>query len=897
MRFFQRARYWIRKNRHEAELAEEIETHRRMVEEDLARGGMTQREAAETSHRAVGNALLAREESCDVWIWPWVTSAWQDLRYAVRMLLRQPPFAAVVITMLALGIGTSTVVFSVVNGILLRQVAAERPEELARIVFARQDNRQGNGDLSWPNYSDLRERSRSFTGLAGHTLTWVAFGAADTPDVVFGEFVTSNYFDVIGVRLVQGRGFSAEEGRVPGGSPVVVLSHSLWKRKFAASPTALGRTVQLNGNAFTVIGIAPEAFTGTQFPLAADFWVPVAMRTLLTGDNNWIAARGQGLLAVTGRLKPGTTIRQAQADLNQITSNLEAAHPDTNKGIRVRVVSESEGRLGEAYRAVTLFAVFVLALASLVLLITCANVANLLLGRALVRTREMGIRMAIGAGRGRILRQLFIESALLAFLGGLLGIALTYAGTDLVRSLIPPVPPVVQDFNFSPDGRVFLWALVVSVITGFLFGLAPALRAARTDLIAVTKFDAVLSVRRRRLAWGPSDLLVGAQICVSVVVLVCAGLFVRSLRNAQTTDPGFRPEGLVSMMVSPGLLHYSAAQAQEFYQRLERNLALQPGVSAASVAGSLLLTTGARSTGPIVREGQAPPPPNQGMTALYLGVGPGYFDTAGTRLTRGRSFTERDASGAAPVAIVNQEFARRVFGAEASALGGRFRIGPPANPMVEVVGIARNGRYGSLYESPQPVIFLPLAQRGEISELSTAFLLARTGTADLRALAETMRREAQKIDARVPVTTVRMGEEHLSVALTAPRMASALAAAFGLLALALATAGVYSVMSHAVSRRTRELGIRIAVGARPGDVKRLAMRDGMRVVLVAMAAGLLLTFAATRMLQGFLLDVNPSDPATIAGVVLVLAAASLAACYLPARRAARVDPMVALRSE
>lgn len=900
MTFIQRVQHWVNWRKNEAELSEEIEAHRLMIEQNLLHDGMTQQEAEQASRRTVGNVLLAREESRDVWLWPWLAAAWRDLRYALRMLRRQPVFAIVVVTMLALGIGTSTVVFSVVNGLLLRPLAATHPEQLASIVVVRQDNQGQYGDLSWPNYVDLRDQNASFSGIAGHALTWVAFGATDKPDLVYGEFVTGNYFDVLGVKPALGREFTSEEGRVPGDAPVVVLSHSLWQRMFAANPAIVGRIVHMNGHAFTVIGIAPEGFTGTKFPLAVDFWTPVAMRATLAADRTWIDARGSGFLAVTGRLKTGVRIEQAQADFDRIGRNLAEAYPNTSQGARVRVVPEVEGRLGGGYRAAILFGVFVLSLACLVLLITCANVANLLLGRSLARTREMGIRMAIGAGRGAIVRQLFVESVLLACVGGVLGMALTYAGTNLVRSLIPTVPPAVQDFQFSPDSRVFLWALAISVLTGFTFGLAPALRAARTDLISATKADGGAAANRAKRAWArvrATDLLVAAQICVSVVVLACAGLLMRSLRQAQTIDPGFRPEGLISMMVSPGLLRYTVAEETTFYKELERRVALLPGVRAASVSGSLLLTTGARSAGPVVREGEAPPLPNRGMSASYLSVGPGYFTVAGTDLTSGRAFTERDVLASTPVAIVNQELARRLFGGEAAAIGKRFRLGPPTSPLLEITGIARDGKYGSLYEGPQPAVFLPIRQRTDASELSTAFLVARSETADLATLADAMRLEVAKLDARVPVTTVRLGKDHVSVPLLVPRIATALTAAFGVLALALATSGVYSVMSHSVSRRTRELGIRMAIGARPNDVLGLTIKQGMSVVLTSLFVGLLLTIAVTRVLQGILLGVSPTDPVTLAGVITVLTATALMACYLPARRAARVDPMRALRAE
>ncbi len=905
MSLLRRLRHWLGWRTREAEISEELEFHRSMVQESLERSGLSSREALLASRRTLGNATLAREDARAVWLWPSLEGVWQDVRYGVRVLKKNAGFATVVVLTLALGIGANTVVFSIVNGVLLRPLAAERIDELARVVWSRPDNAQASGDFSWPNYVDLRDQTTTFGGLAAHAFTWVAFDAAglrasnETADVIFGELVTDNYFDVLGITPTLGRAFSPSEAGVPNAAPVVVVSHSLWQRKFGGDPALPGRTVHLNGRPFTIVGIAPFAFKGTKFPLAVDFWTPVMMRATLTGSRDWMGDRNQAFLSITGRLKPDATREQATSDLDGIWRGLASIHPDTNAGTSVRAVAEAEGRLGEGYRPARFGSLVALLLASLVLLVTCANVANLLAGRALARSREIGIRLALGAGRWRVVRQLLTESLLLAGLGGALATVLTYAGARMIRAAIPAAPPAVQDFNFAPDGRVFAWALAVSIVTGIVFGLAPAVYAARIDLISVTKPDAVPPRRTGRAWWriDARDFFVGIQVAVSVIVLVCAGLFLRSLRNAEAVDPGFRSDRLVSMMLSPGLLQYSAENARRFYAEVERRVESMPGIRAASISGGLLLLTGGQPAGPVVRAGDPQPLPNQGMTTITLAVGPEYFETMGTRLIHGRAFTDRDHIDAPAVAIVNQEFARRVFGDERRALGGRFRFGDASAPDRQVVGIVPTGKYESLYESPQPCAFVPVQQRAMPHDLSTAFVVASAHAGDLAAIADEMRQEVRRLDPRVPVTTVRMADDHLSVAFMGLRFGSGLATAFGVLVLVLATMGVHSVMSYAVRRRTREIGIRLALGAEPREVVRVALQRAMIVVAAAVLAGLSAALAAGRALSGALLDVSPSDPVTFGGIALLLGAAAFAAAYVPAKRAAGVDAAVALRQE
>jgi predicted permease len=532
-----------------------------------------------------------------------------------------------------------------------------------------------------------------------------------------------------------------------------------------------------------------------------------------------------------------------------------------------------------------------LAVVGLVLLIACANVANLLLARAAARSREIGVRLSLGAGRGRIVRQLLTESLLLSLMGGALGLLLAYWSADLLNATIPPMPYVI-DLNFAPDRLTLLWATGISLLTSVIFGMAPALSASRADLVALVK-DAGLSPGARRLSLR--NLLIVAQLAVSVVVLGCAGLFLRSLRNAQTIEIGFNVENLVSMQLDPELLGYSVEEGKRFYAELARRVASLPGVDSATVAHLVPLSDSGYSTGPLIKEGEAPPAPNQGLYVNYSSIGVRYFETMGTRLLLGRDFTEHDSADAPQVVIINQELARRLYGSAENALGKRFHLADASRPPFEIVGVAADGKYRTLYEDPRPYMFLAHQQRYYVSQ---ATLMARAQSSGaLQSVAEVMRREAQRLDARLPVFDLKMARQHMSWAYWGPQLGAGLSLVSGLLALALATMGLYGVMSYAVSRRTKEIGIRMALGAQPHDALRLIVRQGMLLVVIGLACGVVAALALGRVLASLLLGVGGADPLTFAGVIALLAITAFIACLIPARRAAKVDPMIALRYE
>jgi putative ABC transport system permease protein len=830
-------------------------------------------------------------------------SLWQDLRYGARMLLKMPGFTLVAALTIGLGIGANTAVLSIVNSVMIRPLPVSHPEELALPFWGSRKDPEVWNIFSYPNYVDLRDQNKVFSGL----LAWQgisagisdsASGSADDgarAEIIWGEAVSGNYFDVLGVKMAMGRAFLPEEDRTIDTHPVVVLGNAFWQGRFNSDPDIVGRTIYLNSHPFKVIGVAPSSFEGVRFLFRQDFWVPLMMQTRLGVYTDWQTNRGINNLILLGRLKPGVTMKQAEADLNLIAENLGKLYPKINADSKIQVAPEVEGRFNRIAGFIKFTSVIALAVAGLVLLVACANVANLLLARAASRSREIGIRLAIGAGRFRIVRQLLLESLLLAGLGGALGIFFAFWGADLFQASFPPLPyPLNPDV--SPDLRVLKWMLVVTLLTGVIFGLAPALIASRTDLVSVVKSDASGQMRRGRVGpWTLRNLLVVAQVAISIIVLICAGLFLRSLSRVRNADPGFSTDNLITMRLDPGPLGYSDADGKRFYSELLRRVESQPGVRAASLAFLLPLSDGVAGRGPIVKEGNPPPPPAQGLWIDANVIAPKYFETIKTPLVLGRDFTKHDNDDAPKVAIVNQEFARRFYGSERNALGKRFWESGPGAALVEIVGVAKDGRYITLYESQRPCIFLPEYQHAYNSQMR--LLVSATASSDLKAVADGVRREISQMDSRVPVFGLLMAERNLARAYWLPRFAAGLATGFGLLALTLATMGLYGMMAYAVSRRTREIGIRVTLGAQGRDVLKLVIGRGMLLVIAGVVIGLAGAFALTRVLSSLLFGVSATDPLTYIAITLLLIAVALLACWIPARRATKVDPMVALRFE
>jgi predicted permease len=826
----------------------------------------------------------------------------RDIRYSVRSLIKHPGFTIVAVITLGLGIGVNTAILSTVNGFILRPIKVPRANEVVMPFWGSKKDQEVWGSFSYANYVDLRDQNKSFSGLLAWNMAQAGIsesasrGSADDrpAEIAWGEIVSSNYFSVLELTPSLGRGFLPEDDLSQSSVPVVVLGYKFWQRRFNSDPSIVGKNIYMNGAAFTVVGVGPKDYEGVKFAIRQDFWVPLMQQTKFFGPNPaWEKERSWVNLNLLGRLKPGVTMKQAEGDLNLIVENLARLYPTDAKDIKIQVVSEQDGRFDSIAKYFRFAALIALCVSGLVLLVACANVANLMLARATARTKEIGIRLAIGARRNHIVRQLLTESVILSLLAGVVGWGLAYWGAHLINSSIPPLPyPINLDVN--PDLAVLKWMFGVSVLTGLVFGLAPALIASRLDLVSVLKSEVQLVVKRgtaRRLNLRAA--LVVAQLAISIVVLVCAGLFLRSLRKAVNTDPGFNVDNLVSMRVDPGALGYNEETGKRFYTELLHRIAEQPGVRSASLAEYMLLgdsNSGIR----IVKEGDPEPLPNQGIVVDRSLVAPGYLETMGIKLLRGRDFTERDDAKAPQVAIVNQEFARRFYGSEENALGKRLHFWFAGSPLAEIVGITKDGFYRSLYEDRRPYLFIPEYQ---MYESGMTLLVKANSASDMTRVAEAARSEIARLDSRLPVIGMLQGEQNLTYAYWGPRLSAGIGTAFGLLALLLTTMGLYSVMTYAVSQRTREIGIRMALGAQLRDVMKLVLRQGIALVIIGIVIGLLGAFLVTRVLSSFLLNVGTTDPLTFAAVSVLLVMVALLACYVPARRAAKVDPLVALKYE
>jgi macrolide transport system ATP-binding/permease protein len=833
---------------------------------------------------------------------------WQDLRYAARMLLKAPGFTSIALITLAFGIGANTVVFSIVNGVVFRPRPVSQPERLVELYTSRPQQPYHNS--SYPDFLLYREQSEVFTGLAAYGIRQFKLGGIDETEAIWGEAVSGNYFDVLGVKAAIGRTFFPEEDQTPGTHPVAVISHGLWQRRFGAEPAVLGATIKLNNQALTVIGIAPPQYTGMIRGLACEVWVPVMMIPQVDQQDSLglLNSRGNSWLFLVGRLQPEMMLPQARARLDVLAGQLREAFPDHWRKKRsdsaetldrsITILPESETRIHpDAHVAAYAFIGLVLTIINLVLLVACMNLANLLMARATVRRKEIAVRLALGAGRWRIVRQLLTESLLLAVLAGAAGTLLALWSLGVLVSSIPPLPEGFRvAVDVGMDWRVLLYTLSFSLLVGVLFGLAPALQAAKPDVVAALKDGAENFAGGRRQARLRSALIV-AQVALSVLLLAGAGLVFRSVRNLQPVNLGFDS---LNMVVAPITLEdrkYDRARSQGFYRELADRTRGLPGVLAVSFVDELPGGLG-RTRSTVGIEGYQPAP-GEDMHLDRSVIGPGYLTTMNLPIVEGRDFDDRDRDGAPCVAVVNEAFARRYF-ADGRVLGRHLIKSTWQQPdqLCEIVGVVRDNKFQSLQNEPRPWFAFSLMQS---NSRRTTMLVHTTGQPEITVPA--VRRLVQSLDQTIPMTDVLTLSDTFAPFLYFYRLFGLLVGACGLLAILIAVIGIYGVVAFAVSQRTREIGIRMALGADRQQILTLIMRQGMLLVAYGLSTGLLLAFVLTRVLTSSIFDiellngVSATDPLTFGSIASLLMVVALLACWLPARRATRVDPLVALRYE
>jgi len=806
----------------------------------------------------------------------------QNLRYGVRSLLRTPGFTAIAVAVLAIGIGANATIFTLTNAFFLRPLPVANPDAVVRVY----SNRYSNTRLT--EYLEYRNRNSTLSGLAAFQLHSFGLRIDRDSEHAFGEIVSGNYFDVLGVTPARGRLLTVDDDR-PGAPPVVVLAHAVWKRRFAGATDIVGKTIALNDRRFTVVGVATERFTGVMTPLVGDFWVPIAADGLLRPALDERTRLDSISVHMAGRLKPGVDRTGAQADLDTIGRQLrQTAGQTANRGPAVTVYGSTMLH-PEISGPVTAFTGVLMAVVALVLLIVCVNVANLVLARAAGRGVELAIRQSLGAGRGRLICQLLTENVLVSIAGAAGGLAIAFWCTRLVMAA--PIPaPVPLALDLSLDLRVLAFTGFVAAAATVAFGIAPALAASRADLVRAIKAAGPDGPRHSRLR---STFLV-VQVSMSVLLLVTAGLFLRSFRYAQTIDPGFDASHVLTASIDLETRGYPASRGIEFIRALTERLDAQSDVAAANIVDIVPLTL-SNTTSYLLKDGDPEPPRDQPPPTpmIYVNaVGPGHFKTLQIVMLAGRDFTYADVTDAQRVAIVNETLAQRFWPGK-SAIGQRVRpIGTTADPReaIEVVGVVRDSKYVTVGEPPRPFLYRPLAQ----AYTPRITMLVRATGAPMSVLS-TIRREVRSLDAGLPVFNVVTLAEATSTSLLPARIAGVLLSALGVVALFLAALGIYAVLSYLVRARTREIGIRVAIGASPRVVATMVVRQAMIWTVLGAAFGVSLARASTRFLRGFLYGISPSDPLTFGGVTLLLVLIACAAAAVPAVRASRLDPLAALR--
>ncbi len=806
----------------------------------------------------------------------------QDIRFGWRQLVKSPTVTALTVLSLVLGIGVNATIFGFLDRVLLRPLPVKDPDKLVRIYAARSQDFL-YGALSYPEYKDIAQRNPAFASVLAERFTSLSFNRrAGEPNQIWGEVVSGNYFPTLGLLPAAGRLLSDNDDRTPGGHPVAVISYATWQRRFGGEPAAIGSTITLNHHPFEIVGVAPRSFRGTSVGLSPEIWVTMAMQMQAIPGSNRLERRDSRWLTVTGRLKPGVGVEKARAGLEPLAHQIAQENPDLDTGLRFHLVPLSEDNLPlQARGRVGVFLVALMGLAGLVLLIACANLTNLLLARASARRGEIAVRLAVGVGRGRLIRQLLTESLLMAVLAGVVSLLMTHwlqAALGAVR--LPTSMPL--DTGTGLDVRTLLFTAALSLLAGLLFGLAPAFQAAGTQLALVLKGTRAGSSGRRSVL---RFILIVSQVALCLVLLTGAGLFIRSLWSTLDTDPGFDTEHVLLGSIDLHLAGYTNERGKVFFDQLLERVRALPGVKAAGLADVVPLEPGAEQQLQLTVEGYQTPPGQGAPSIDFSVVSPGYFEAMNVPILQGRAFSKTD--GATPLgAVVNQTMAARFWPGE-SPLGKRVLLGD--SPIL-VVGVVRDAKYGSLSEAPRPYLYLSSLQQPQ-----QVMTLHVHTAGDPAAMLPAVKREIASLDPTLPLADVRTMEQQVRVSLLPARLAAWFFGSFGLLALVLTAVGIYGVTGYVVRLRRHEMGIRMAIGAQRGDILKLVLHQGMTLVAIGLALGLVAAFFLGRSLSSMLYRVSGTDPVTFVGVVLFLVVISAVANLIPASRASRADPVDILR--
>ncbi len=872
----------VRRPKFDREMDEEMQLHLKLREKEHAANGFSSEDAHMTARKNFGNALALREASRDSWGWAWLEHGMQDMRFALRMLRKSPGFTAVAVLALALGIGANTAIFSIVDAVLLRALPYPDPDELVLVFDVPLQQPDALSAISYRDFTECREQNRVFSEMAGNTFHDLTLTGAGEPSIVNTADVTPEIFSVLDAKPLAGRTLLPDDGK-QGAAPVAVVSENLWRSHFGSNPALIGQSIALDMRSFTVVGILPASFRYPDGAAQQDVWIPIRQDPLF---GPLTSRPGVPVLSGIGRLKPGVSLAQAQAEMSALGARLAKDFPAQDSGLTLRVQPYRQAVIGNVKSALLIL----LGAVGLVLLIACANIANLLLSRATSRGREIAVRIALGAGRGRLIRQLLTESAVLGLLGGAAGMLLAAWGVWSLRPFLPA--DVTRISSIHVGGSVLVFALLLSLAAALAFGLAPALLATPSNLQTNIKEGGERTGQRggQRLR----SFLAIAEISLAMVLLVGGGLLMRSFALVTSVNPGFDPRKVIEAEVSLPQFQYSMPQQwTAFSNELLVRLHAQPGLQDSALAAPLPMDRQGEATFAFSIVGNAPLPPGKSTTADYFTVSPDYFRVMRIPLLQGRFFSEQDAPSHPKVAIISETLAQRYFPNQ-DPIGRQMKFGFPPNSDVshEIVGVVGDVRDAALSRKPGPMMYVPFAQ----APLYGGEVVVRSSLS-ASSVAASIRQATHAIDKNLPVTDIESFADVLGQSVSQERFRTFLLGSFGAIALVLAAVGIFGVISYSASQRTHEIGIRMAVGAQRRDVLRLIVGQGARLALLGLSVGVVAALLLTRLMASLLYSVSATDPVTFAAVIIVLLGVALLASYIPARRAMKVDPMVALRYE